>query len=209
MTTKDKSPRWRGESPEKAAREPPPRSDGHQPHDQRPCRMRREISKSRPSHAEMKSKKSCSKSSLLRPLSQSPRHPAKDCSPAAASGFMPPSKPLSTLPETCRVKASADPVKLGRFSLGLAASTVVYVSSRVVNGIDGFEAAACGMVGRLCFRCQKIPQTAKRLSLQLQIDGCKLGQPWLLQSSLAIMSALAMGVKLSMSSPRDASSGLR
>ena len=69
------------------------------------------------------------------------------------------------------------------------------------------EGAACG-IGRVCFCCQKIPRSAKKLSLQLQIDGCKLGQPWLLQSSLAIMSALAMGVKLSMSSPRDASSGL-
>jgi len=67
MTTKDKSPKWRGKSPEKAAREPPPKSDGHQPHDQRICRMRREIRKSHPTHAEMKSKKACSKSSLLRP----------------------------------------------------------------------------------------------------------------------------------------------
>src|SRR4051812_43298628 len=72
MTTKDKSPERRGKGPEKAAREPPLKSDGHQPHDQRPCRMRREISKSHPTHAEMKSKKACSKSSLLRPSLATP-----------------------------------------------------------------------------------------------------------------------------------------
>lgn len=82
-----------------------------------------------------------------------------------------------------------------------------HVSSRVVSRMGGFEAAACGM-GRLCFRCQKTPQPAKTLSLQLQIDGCKLDQTRRLQSSLAIISALAMGEKLSMSSPRAASSGL-
>jgi len=120
---------------------------------------------------------------------------------------MPLSKPSSALPETDLVKASADPVKLHRFSRGLAASIEGHVSSRVVNRIGGFEAAACGM-GRLCFRCQKITQTANTLSLQVQIDVCKLDQAKRLQSSLAIISDLAMGVKLSMSSPRAASSGL-
>lgn len=76
-------------------------------------RMRREISKSRPSHAEMKSKK---KKRLLQAFAPAasldivlPLH--QGLSPAAASGFMPLSKPSSTLPETGRVKASPGPVK--------------------------------------------------------------------------------------------------
>lgn len=139
-------------------------------------RMRREISKSRPSHAEMKSKKKgCSKPSLLRPLSTPPCHSIQGCSPAAASGFMPLSNPSSTLPETGRVKASP-----GSRGAKLAASVehwrqASWGTSRLGSSagwMGGFEAAVCGM-GRLCFRCQKIPQPAKTLSLQLQIDGCK------------------------------------
>lgn len=140
-------------------------------------RMRREISKSRPSHAEMKSKKKkgCSKPSLLRPLSTPHCHSIKGCSPAAASGFMPLSNPLL---DTARDRSSqGEPwsreAKLCRFSRALAASIVG--TSRLGSSagwMSGFEAAVCGM-GRLCFRCQKIPQPAKTLSLQLQIDGCK------------------------------------
>lgn len=140
-------------------------------------RMRREISKSRPSHAEMKSKKKKVAPSL--PSCDLSRHHLATPSRAAVQRLHLVSchcpTPSSTLPETGRVKASPGPVKQSFAASVEHWRQASWGTSRLGSSagwMSGFEAAVCGM-GRLCFRCQKIPQPAKTLSLQLQIDGCK------------------------------------
>jgi len=111
----------------------------------RPCRMRGEISKSRPSHAEMKSKKkllpSLSSCGLLSPSNHATpsRTAVQQQLPLVPCHCQ---RPFSTLPETFRVKGST-------WSAAAPVTPAVIAIHCLVSGRQRgdwrAEAAACGM----------------------------------------------------------------